>query len=346
MKPERMGVISGQQAGSSSKPVILVVDDNSKNLLALEATLASDDRDLVLAASGEEALKILLNQEIAVVVLDVQMAGIDGYETAVLIRSREKTRDVPIIFVTSYNKDETDVVRGYEHGAVDYIFKPVVPEILRCKINVFLELYKRTQELKTRNEELERAEKELLRTKAAESLIKYAPDPVFLSDLRGKILQVNDAVSDLLGLRAEDVVEQSLAEFLSPEERRKFAHALREVVEQGVTRNVRLNSRNAAGRITPTMLNASALRDPEGHVIGTIGILRDMTAYDAMVRDLERSQSTLMEKVRELEQFEEVVVGRELKMIALEKELAKFKKGASSGERPTGAGGPAPVDGT
>jgi PAS domain S-box-containing protein len=159
----------------------------------------------------------------------------------------------------------------------------------------------------------------------AESLIKNAPDPVFVSDLEGKILQANDAVSALLGFRPDELLEQSLSRFISPDETREFTAALREVVERGVTRNARLNPRSASGEVIPTTLNASALRDPDGKVIGAIGILRDMREYEQVVRDLERSKSELQEKILDLEKFEEVVVGRELKMIALEKELERLQ---------------------
>jgi PAS domain S-box-containing protein len=160
----------------------------------------------------------------------------------------------------------------------------------------------------------------------AESLIKNAPDPVFVTDLDGKITQANHAVSQLLGFRQDEVVEQSVSRFISPEETREFTAALREVVERGVTRNARLNPRSASGEIIPTTLNASALRDQDGKVTGAIGILRDMRAYEKVVRDLEESKAELQEKILDLEKFEEVVVGRELKMIALEKELEKLRK--------------------
>jgi len=160
----------------------------------------------------------------------------------------------------------------------------------------------------------------------AESLIKNAPDPVFVSDLEGKILQANDAASELLGFRPAELVEQSLSRFISPEEAREFTAALREVVERGVTRNARLNPRSASGEVIPTTLNASALRDQDGNVIGAIGILRDMREYLKVVRDLEESKAELQDKILDLEKFEEVVVGRELKMIALEKDAEKLRK--------------------
>src|SRR5438094_4543438 len=114
----------------------------------------------------------------------------------------------------------------------------------------------------------------------AESMIKNAPDPVFVSDLEGKILQANDAVSELLGFRPDELLEQSFSRLISPEEKREFTAALREVVERGVTRNARLNPRSARGEVIPTTLNASALRGPDGGVIGAIGILRDMRELD------------------------------------------------------------------
>src|SRR5438094_251859 len=160
----------------------------------------------------------------------------------------------------------------------------------------------------------------------AESLIKNAPDPVFVSDLEGKILQANDAVSAPLGFRPDELLEQSLSRFISPEETRQFTAALREVVARGVTRNARLNPRSASGEVIPTTLNASALRDLDGKVIGAIGILRDMRAYERVVRDLRASQGELQEKILDLEKFEEVVVGRELKMIALEKEVESLRQ--------------------
>src|SRR6516165_4362709 len=118
------------------------------------------------------------------------------------------------------------------------------------------------------------------RSLRADLIIANAPDPVFVSDLEGKILQANDAVSQLLGFRPDELVEQSLSKFISPEETREFTAALREVVAKGVTRDARLNPRSASGEVIPTTLNASALRDVTGRVIGAIGILRDMRELD------------------------------------------------------------------
>src|SRR5256886_16848929 len=121
----------------------------------------------------------------------------------------------------------------------------------------------------------------------ADIIIANAPDPVFVSDLEGKILQANDAVSQLLGFRQDEVLEQSLSRFISLEETREFTAALREVVERGVTRNAGLDPRSASGEGIPTTLNASALRDRDGKVIGAIGILPDMRGYEQVARDVE-----------------------------------------------------------
>src|SRR5438093_44274 len=117
-------------------------------------------------------------------------------------------------------------------------------------------------------------------TLAADIIIANAPDPVFVCDLEGKILEANEAVSRLLGLRRDEVLEQSISRFLGQDEAREFVVALREVVDRGVTRNARLHPRSASGAVIPTTLNASALRDTDGRVIGAIGILRDMRELD------------------------------------------------------------------
>ncbi len=127
---------------------ILLVDDQPENLLALEAILARLGQNLVKAHSGEEALRCLLQQDFAVILLDIQMPGIDGFETARLIRERPASQHTPIIFLTQINRDDADVLKGYSLGAVDYLLKPIVPEILIAKVAVFISLFKKTEEVK------------------------------------------------------------------------------------------------------------------------------------------------------------------------------------------------------
>jgi signal transduction histidine kinase/DNA-binding response OmpR family regulator len=140
---------------------ILMVDDNASNLLALETILQAPDRNLVKATSGDEALRYLLDTDVAVILLDVYMPGIDGLETAALIRGREKSCDIPIIFLTADSTGNRHVARGYSLGAVDYILKPVEPDILRSKVAVFVELFKKTEEIKQQAELLHEKNLEL-----------------------------------------------------------------------------------------------------------------------------------------------------------------------------------------
>ncbi|MBO6937103.1 MAG: response regulator [Deltaproteobacteria bacterium] len=128
-------------------PAILAVDDNPANLLAVEAALGDLSDGLVTAGSGREALRLLLDRDFAVVLLDVKMPTMDGFETAELIRSRPRSRHLPIIFVTAYGRDETAMLRGYDLGAVDFLYKPIVPEILRAKVEVFVELQRQAARL-------------------------------------------------------------------------------------------------------------------------------------------------------------------------------------------------------
>lgn len=152
---------------ASRRARILVVDDVPANLLAVEAILEPLGQELVLASSGQEALKHLLHGDFAVILMDVQMPLLDGFETARLIRARERTRHIPIIFVTALSRDEKFVQAGYSTGAVDYLLKPLDPDILRSKVSVFVELFVRGVELKERALEMaerRRAEEELKRS--------------------------------------------------------------------------------------------------------------------------------------------------------------------------------------
>ncbi|WP_189718178.1 response regulator [Streptomyces phaeofaciens] len=136
-----------QPHGLNTKAKILLVDDRPENLLALEAILSALDQTLVRASSGEEALKALLADDFAVILLDVQMPGMDGFETAAHIKRREATRDIPIIFLTAINHGPHSTFRGYAAGAVDYISKPFDPWVLRAKVSVFVELHMKNVQL-------------------------------------------------------------------------------------------------------------------------------------------------------------------------------------------------------
>ncbi len=147
--------------------MILLVDDRPENLLAYQASLAELDLELVFARSGTEALKQVLAHEFALVLLDVNMPGMDGFETAGLIRNRKRSAHIPIIFVTAF-PDDVRATQGYAYGAVDYLQSPVVPEILRAKVNVFVDLFRMTREVKRQSEERLALAQERMRRTAAE----------------------------------------------------------------------------------------------------------------------------------------------------------------------------------
>jgi signal transduction histidine kinase len=138
---------------------ILVVDDNQSNIFAIEVALANLASRVVKASSGEEALRHLLHEDFAVILLDVNMPMLDGFETARLIRGRQRTRHVPIIFVTGYDRQDEEVLEGYSLGAVDFLFKPIVPEVLRAKVGVFVELKRRSDEIARQTELLRQHER-------------------------------------------------------------------------------------------------------------------------------------------------------------------------------------------
>jgi signal transduction histidine kinase/CheY-like chemotaxis protein len=147
------------EAGAEA-PAVLLVDDNAANLVSLEAILEPLGVRMDKASSGEQALRFLLREEYAVILLDVRMAGLSGFETAALIKQRERTRNVPIIFLTAYGRDDAELITGYSTGAVDFLQKPFPPEVLRSKVSVFVELFRAQQQVRSQAEQLRQKEAE------------------------------------------------------------------------------------------------------------------------------------------------------------------------------------------
>lgn len=127
------------------KVKILLVDDKPNNLILLEAILDSPAYQLIKASSGKEALKCLLNEDVALILLDIMMPEMDGFETAKLIKQRDGSKDIPIIFITAIDQDADTIVKAYSAGAVDYIFKPFDPTTLQSKVSIFVDLYKKNR---------------------------------------------------------------------------------------------------------------------------------------------------------------------------------------------------------
>ncbi|HEX5801299.1 MAG TPA: ATP-binding protein [Gaiellaceae bacterium] len=200
---------------------ILLVDDRPENLLALEAILEPLEQELVRAESGEEALRRLLHDEYAVILLDVQMPRLDGFGTAELIKQRERTRHVPIIFLTAISKDAENVFRGYETGAVDYMLKPFDPVVLRAKVGVFIDLWQKTVELR-RHEELLREQEVAALERESEQRYRFLgdsiPQQVWTAGPDGRLDYVNERVLDYFGRTFDEMIGWGWSELVHPED--------------------------------------------------------------------------------------------------------------------------------
>jgi PAS domain S-box-containing protein len=202
-------------------PAILVVDDNAANLMALEAILLPLGHCLVKASSAEEALRQLLQREFALILLDVQMPRMSGFELSTLLKSHPRLAHVPVIFVTALSREATHVVEGYAHGAVDYLLKPFDPEILRAKVNVFMELHRRQETIRQQAalihqhelRELERRSDERFR-----DLTESVPLPMWGVKSNGAIYVSNQAWADYAELAAQETGMLIDARFIHPED--------------------------------------------------------------------------------------------------------------------------------
>jgi PAS domain S-box-containing protein len=200
---------------------VLLVDDRPENLLALEAILEPLGEKLLYAGSGEDALRQLLRHEVAVILLDVQMPELDGFETARLIKQRERTRYVPIIFVTAISKEEEQVFRGYSAGAVDYVFKPFNPDVLRSKVAVFIELHEKNEQLRRQAEQLKEQELAELRRQSEERyrfLAEAQPEQIWTALPNGELDYVNQRALDYFATSFTELVQRGWTEVVHPED--------------------------------------------------------------------------------------------------------------------------------
>ena len=199
-----------QPAPAAQRMKILLVDDTPENLVSLEAALDGLDEELILARSGKEALRYLLDDDFAVILLDVRMPEMDGFETAELIRSRPRSRQVPILFLTGYRNEE-HLFRGYDLGAVDFLFKPIVPEVLRSKVAVFVELSRSNAKLKEQADELRRQAQVLQKAEQKfRSLFEAAPDAMVMCRQDGEIVAVNSQMEALFHCGRDHLISRNI----------------------------------------------------------------------------------------------------------------------------------------
>jgi len=254
---------------------ILLVDDEPANLLALSAVLDGPDRRLVSAESGKEALRHLLHEDFAVILLDVHMPGIDGFDTAELIRGREKTKDTPIIFLTAETRGQGFISRGYSLGAVDYIVKPFDPEALRAKVGVFVDLFRKTGEVKRQAAELSDM------TNFLNSVLESATDYAITAlDPEGRFLTWNEGARRIYGYTAEEMVgRRDLAALHAGngDTAKKVGELLRTAARQGKSEGVVEHVRRG-GRRVPVAATISRREDADGLSIGFVLVARDITA--------------------------------------------------------------------
>jgi PAS domain S-box-containing protein len=283
-------------AAETEEPArVLVVDDDERNLLAIK-TVLEDVGEVVTAASGEEALRHLLKGDFAVILLDVFMPGLDGYETAQIIRSREQTKRIPIVFLSAVNKETEHLIRGYSMGAVDYVFKPVEPVVLQSKVAVFVDLFKMTREIQRKakqeqalldanlraNNELLRAEQELrLAEQRQAAIIKSLPIVLYLERV-GAVPRVPQFVSgDFKALTGFDFDEVQAnpnlwAERLHEEDRDRVTEAIAKRAQHG-TLSMEYRWRCADGSYKHFLDQAVLLRDADGQSAEFAGTLLDVT---------------------------------------------------------------------
>src|SRR5829696_1970639 len=244
---------------------VLIVDDQPENLLALRAVLDPLTVNVIEAGSGDEALKRLLNHDFAVILLDVQMPEMDGFQTAEMIKRRSKTQDIPIIFLTAIDKEQQKVFRGYSVGAVDYMFKPFDPEVLRSKVSIFVDLYEKSQRLQESEE----------RFRAA---FANAPIGIGLIDTDGCWLQVNKALCDIVGRGQSDLIGAPFTELLVPRDRPKADADMSSMYagERGAYQAER-QYLHADGFPVDVLVSVSLARDVDGEPLNFIIQVLDIT---------------------------------------------------------------------
>ena len=272
-------------AREEGKINILLVDDRPDGLLSMEAVLQASGYNLIKAASGREALGCLLNEDFAVILLDVQMPDLDGLETAAIIKSRERSKNIPIIFITAVSQDDSFVYRAYETGAVDYIFKPFDPNILRSKVAVFVSIYKQNLEIKRQAEILKQNERiqreQALARLELESLQRYRdladalPNIVWRADADGTLNYFNHVWCDYTGLSLEQSSGTGWRPMLHDEDLRNFLQIWEDRMSSGDSFDLECRIKGRDGSYRWHLIRTVAEKSRSGRIIGWISSSND-----------------------------------------------------------------------
>jgi PAS domain S-box-containing protein len=266
---------------------ILIVDDRPRNLTVLEAILDDPGYRLVRAESAEQALLALLADEFALLILDVRMPEISGFELAKMIKARKKTANVPIIFLSAHYNDDQHLNEGYETGAVDYLRKPVNPSILRTKVAFFAEIHR-----KRRNAE------EVSRVLAA--VVESSEDAILTKNLDGIISTFNGGAERLFGYKAEEMVGKSVTVLMPPDRQHEGQEILARIRRGERVHHYETVRRRKDGTLVDISLTVSPLKDDQGGIIGASKIARDITERklaEARLRDSQRQLQDLIEAI-------------------------------------------------
>lgn len=257
---------------------ILLVDDKLENLLALEAILEKLGENLVRATSGEEALRCLLHQDFAVILLDVQMPGMDGFETATLIRNRGRSRHTPIIFLTAFSTSDQMLFKGYALGAVDYLLKPLDPNILTSKVTVFVELFKKTEAVKQQTAQLVAVNTELRQSEERfRSLSTCSPVGIFETDTEGNCKYTNPRYQAICGLKAAESLEKKWLESVHPEDKERAIASWSAYICEGREYSEEFRFQAPHGSARWVQVRSSPMLSSQGELLGYVGTLEDIT---------------------------------------------------------------------